>query len=286
MSLAGTQMVKAHRRVEASGLSAAGQVVDIHCHCLPGLDDGPTSVAQSLQLCAACVADGAHTVIATPHQLGRYERSCSAGEVRQAVAKLRSVLAGEGIPLRVLPGADLRLDDRLVELISTDRVMTLGDGGKYLLLELPHDVPIDPLGLFQELRERGITAILSHPERHEYLSSRLDWVLRWVNEGVALQITAGSLLGQFGPKAERAGWSLLGQAWATVVASDAHDCIARPPLLGAAMREIGRRLGPDVGEMVCIENPRRIVDGCSLLRMARTHQGQGVTGGSDSRPSF
>lgn len=285
MSLASTQMVKVHRRVETPGLPAATHVVDIHCHCLSGLDDGPGNVAQSLQLCAACVADGVHTIIATPHQLGRYDRSPSAGQIRQAVVELRSALAAEGIPLRVIPGADVRLDDRLIELIATDQVMTLGDGGKYLLLELPHDVPIDPLELFQELRAQGITVILSHPERHDYLSSRLDWILRWLGEGVVLQITAGSLLGQFGHNAERVGWSLLEQGWATVVASDAHDCVARPPLLGAAMREIGRRLGTDVGEMVCVENPRRIVDGCPLLSSgADACRGQGVAAWSGCRP--
>lgn len=266
MTPASTQMVTVHRRVEASACAAAMHAVDIHCHCLSGLDDGPDTLAQSLQLCAACVADGIHAVIATPHQLGRYDRAPSAGTIRQAVADLRSALAEQGIPLRVVPGADVRLDDRLVELVAADQVMTLGDGRKYLLLELPHDVPIDPLELFQELRGRGITVILSHPERHGYLSSRLDWILRWMNEGVALQVTAGSLLGQFGREAARVGWSLLEQGWATVVASDAHDCIARPPLLGAAMHEIGKRLGADVGEMVCVDNPRRIVEGRALVK--------------------
>src|SRR3954469_23259507 len=101
----------------------ATHCVDIHCHCLPCLDDGPDSLVESLSLCRALVADGITTVVATPHQLGRYDLRTSGTEIARAVAALRRSLMVEGIPLRVLPGADVRLDERILRLVADGHVL-------------------------------------------------------------------------------------------------------------------------------------------------------------------
>ena len=108
---------------------------DIHCHCLPGLDDGPRSMGEALLLCQALVEDGITEVIATPHQLGRFDGCCDAPSVRRAVAQLNQTLRQSDIVLTVLPGADVRLDERILPLLEADNVLTAGDGGLYLLLE-------------------------------------------------------------------------------------------------------------------------------------------------------
>ena len=101
---------------------AAEESVDVHCHCLPGLDDGPATMADALAVCRALVADGITTVIATPHQLGTYEASNLAPAVRAAVAALSAHLAAEGVPLRVVPGGDVRVDERLMAKAAPDAV--------------------------------------------------------------------------------------------------------------------------------------------------------------------
>src|SRR5437762_1428407 len=140
--------------------------VDIHCHCLPCVDDGAGTMVDALALCRALVQDGITTVIATPHQLGRYHGRNEVTAVREAVAALNRRLMVEGLPLRVLPGADVRLDERICRLLDEDRVLTLGDGGVYLLLELPRETFIDPLPLVRRLLQRGVRPVLTHPERY------------------------------------------------------------------------------------------------------------------------
>ncbi|HRT96176.1 MAG TPA: tyrosine protein kinase, partial [Planctomycetota bacterium] len=155
------------RRLESY---AATESVDVHCHCLPGLDDGPTTLDEALGLCRALVADGVTTAIATPHQLGRFDGHVAASAIRQAVAALALTLDEQGIPLRVVPGADVRVDERIPALLDAGSVLTLADSGKYLLLELPHETLLNIAPLLAQLTARGVTPILSHPERNPLLA--------------------------------------------------------------------------------------------------------------------
>jgi len=237
----------------------AAQSVDIHCHCLPGLDDGPATMSEAVALCRALVADGVTTAVATPHQLGRYDLGNSGPEVRKAVATLRETLANERVPLSVVPGADVRVDERLPALLDTGHVLTLADTGKYVLLELPHETYIDPLPLIRLLAGRGVRPVVSHPERHEHVSKRPQLVVPWLKHGALLQVTSGSLTGDFGPSAERCGWELLNSSAVAFVASDAHGAVRRPPRLSAAIDLIGRRLGRAAAGRLCIDNPARVL---------------------------
>jgi protein-tyrosine phosphatase len=108
--------------------------MDVHCHCLPGLDDGPVNTPEALALCRDLVADGIRTVVATPHQLGRYEGRNGGPQIRAAVAQLQQALAQEQIPLVVLAGADVRIDERIPELLESGEVLAVGEAGRYLLL--------------------------------------------------------------------------------------------------------------------------------------------------------
>jgi protein-tyrosine phosphatase len=237
----------------------ATQSVDIHCHCLPGVDDGPATLDDAVALCRALVADGITTAIATPHQLGRYDRRNSGPEIRAAVEKLRGALARLGVPLAVVPGADVRVDERLPGLLDAGHVLTLADTGKYVLLEMPHETYIDPLPLVRLMAARGVRPIVSHPERHEHVSKRPQVVVPWLKHGALLQVTAGSLLGEFGAAAERCAWELMNSAAVAFVAGDAHGAAKRPPRMSAAIDLIGRRLGKAAAGRVCVENPARVL---------------------------
>jgi protein-tyrosine phosphatase len=129
--------------------------IDIHCHCLPAVDDGPATLEQSLTLCRALRKDGVADVIATPHQLGRFSDDNEAARIREQVTALNERLQSSGIDLRIVPGGDVRVDERLCELIKADKVLTLADRGKHVLLELPHEIFIDIEPLLVDLSEMG-----------------------------------------------------------------------------------------------------------------------------------
>lgn len=242
--------------------------VDVHCHCLPGLDDGPATPADSLRLCQALVADGVTTVFATPHQLGGYDRINTAGAVRTAVAELNDRLRTAGVPLEVLPGGDVRVDERLARLVEQDEVLTCGDLRKHLLLELPHEVFVDPLSAIKSLQARGVQVIMTHPERHRYLTLAIDRIAGWVDAGAVLQITAGSLLGDFGGTARQVSWQLLDAGLVSLVATDAHDASRRPPRLSDALEEIAEQASPAAARALCLDNPLRVLHGEPLVPFA------------------
>jgi protein-tyrosine phosphatase len=238
---------------------------DIHCHCLPGLDDGPSDETEAVALCRALADDSITTVVATPHQLGRYDGLVDARGIRQAVERLNSRLSEASIPLTVLPGADVRLDERIVRLLRMGKILTVADLRRYLMLELPHEVFIDPQMLLAQLGRAGIRAVLSHPERHPALAMQPHSVQRWTAFNPCLQITAGSFLGEFGPLCEEAAWAFLDEPLPVLVATDAHGTHYRPPRMSEAYRLISSRRGRDVADTLCIENPRRLVAGQDLL---------------------
>ena len=107
--------------------------VDIHCHCLPGLDDGPKNMLESLALCRGLVDDGITVVIATPHQLGQYDGYNEPAKVRESVLQLNKELENNKINLTVMPGGDVRIDERISDFIDSDKIHTLADGKKYIL---------------------------------------------------------------------------------------------------------------------------------------------------------
>ncbi len=252
-----------HERLDST------RCVDIHCHCLPGLDDGPATMTDALELCRALVADGIDTVIATPHQLGRYDGCNSPRAVREVVSALNSALLAEGVPLAVTAGADVRVDERIPGMLSEDLVLTLADGGLYLLLELPHETFIDPAPLLAALAARGVRTVISHPERHETLARRPDLVFPWLAEGALLQLTAGSLLGDFGPAAEAAAWHWLSRRAASLVATDAHNMQGRRPRMSGAIEVITQRLGYAAARRVCFENPIGVLTAQDVAPAAR-----------------
>jgi protein-tyrosine phosphatase len=248
--------------VEESGLEG---YVDIHCHCLPALDDGPSTLSEALDLCRALSADGAACVAATPHQLGRYDGCNDADSVRNAVSVFNKELRSNDIPLTVLAGADVRVDERICRLLEDDKILTLADGGKYILLELPHNIFIDIEPLLADLSSMGVYAVISHTERHPVIAKKPDLMRKWLEYPAYLQITAGSLVGEFGIVAEKCAWRLLDAGLVSIVATDAHDLIARRPLMKAAFHRISGRFGAEIGRLVCFTNPLRVVKGLDVV---------------------
>jgi protein-tyrosine phosphatase len=239
--------------------------VDIHCHCLSGLDDGPESFEESLALCRALVEDNVRVVVATPHQLGRFETRTNAKRICEGVRRINEELFRREVDLIVLPGAEVRLDERICDLLAGGKILTLANKRRHLLLELPSDVFIDVEPLFDAMAVGTVTPILAHPERNAPLLRHLQVLPRWRACGACLQVTAASVVGGFGRQAEEAAWELLARGWGDVVASDAHDVGRNRPYMKKAFARIAGEFGRRAACRLCIENPLRVVRGQPLV---------------------
>ena len=246
--------------------------VDIHCHCLAGLDDGPATMSDSVALCRKMVEDGIAVAVATPHLFGRFKDCNEAAKIREAVYLLNETLKSDGVRLKVLAGSEVHVDERLCRLLKEGRIMTLADGGKYILLELPQQVTVDIRPLLTELASVGVQCIISHVERIAPFAAPRRTLLAWMDHCAHLQITASSLMGDFGRRVQSLAWSFLESGWAKLVATDSHDLDHRRPRMRAAFDRVAARLGKDVAHMVCIENPSRVVSGQDILPVSLCDQ--------------
>jgi protein-tyrosine phosphatase len=248
---------------------------DVHCHLLPAIDDGPKDWQGTLALARAAVSEGIDTIIATPHQLGHYERN-TLERIVELVAEGQGRIKRENIPLTILPGADVRVREDLVHLLKHRQVVTLADNNVHLLVELPHDQAL-PLGkLIYQLRQEGIVCVISHPERNADVMRR-DLARSWVQQGCLVQVTAGSLLGDFGAAAKKASWWLLGQGLVHLVATDAHDTDKRPPKLRSAYQQVCRWCSTETARQLCIVNPRAVARGERIdVPLPRSSPGVGM----------
>jgi len=228
------------------------------------LDDGAVSWEESVALARLAAADGISTVIATPHQLGRY-REVRAERIRALVVQLQQVLRQQNVDLCVLAGADVRIEPEVVGKIQSGEVVTLADRRRHVLLELPHEVcpPLDQL--LGHLHQAGLSGILSHPERNRAIQAEPNLVGRLVHAGWLIQITAASLTGTFGSRARSVAEWLVQQGLVHFVATDAHSTMARPPVLSRAWTRVVELAGPDLAEEWFRTNPGAVIAGRDVM---------------------
>jgi protein-tyrosine phosphatase len=210
-------------------------LIDLHCHILPGLDDGSRNLEESLAMARLAAGDGIRTIVASPHTLnGVYLNRAS--EVRAGVSRLQEEMKENEIKVKVCEGADIHLCPRILDYIKRGEAGTINGKGKYILLELPSQTV--PPGTREEifsLKLGGITPIITHPERHPGLHADPALLQEIVRAGALCQITAMSITGEFGEPVKRFSEMLLTRRLAHVIASDAHSTNDRPPLLSAAV---------------------------------------------------
>jgi protein-tyrosine phosphatase len=235
-------------------------MVDIHHHLLPGLDDGPKDMELSVEMARMASEDGITHVVATPHANGRYafEPAVIAGRA----AELRQAIAAEGIALTLATGCDFHLSYENVQDAVQHPTKYTVNGSDYLLVELPdHGLPPHLSETFYELRLAGMIPILTHPERNPTLQMDMSRLGRWIQDGMLVQITTSSVLGQMGSKAEKMAHQLLADRWVHFLATDAHNVEKRPPQMRAAFEFVAKRYGREYAERLCVENPRAVFDG-------------------------
>jgi protein-tyrosine phosphatase len=234
--------------------------VDIHCHLLPGIDDGAQSWEESLAMARMAVADGIGTIICTPHQLGNFGHNHGA-DIRRLVHDLQAKFDAAQVPLRVLAGADVRIESDMVQRIKAGDVLTLGDRGSHVLLELPHELylPLEPV--LAELESAKMVGILSHPERNEGILRNPSVLAPLVDAGCLMQITAGSLVGTMGPTCRELSERMLADGLVHFVATDAHSPKSRRPLLRRAFERVAELTDAKTALDLCQTNPQCVADG-------------------------
>ena len=233
-------------------------MIDTHLHILPGVDDGPETMEQSLALAAALVQEGVHTAIATPHYNDEFPQR-DAAEIRARVQFLQQALNGAGLPLRVLPGHEALIKPGLTDDIRAGRLSTL-NGSRYLLLELWNSswLPETERVIF-ELRALGVTPLLAHPERYRVFQKEPERLAALLAQGVLTQITASSLVGMQGRTAQRTAETLLKKGMVHCIASDAHGLHKRPPTIREGLRQAARIVGPARTQQLIEDWPTTII---------------------------
>jgi protein-tyrosine phosphatase len=236
-------------------------IIDLHTHILPGLDDGPSGIEEALEMCRLAADDCTAAVVASPHMFnGMFD--VARGDILNGVSRLQGRLDAEGISLRIVPGADVHAVPDLARRVRGGYAMTIGDLGKYLIIELPQDVL--PQGLSQllfSIQLMGVTPIISHPERNMEVQADPLMMTGFVKAGSLVQLTAASITGDFGEVAQECARALITSRLAHVVASDAHSIDRRPPGLSRALAVVRELLPCDEAEEMFVDRPLRILAG-------------------------
>ena len=234
---------------------------DLHTHLLHGIDDGADTLSDSLSLARAAVADGIRACAMTPHiHPGRYDNVKA--RIHTHVDAFRLALHDAGIPLQIFAGAEVRLGIESLEQILRGEVPFLGtvNGWHIMLLELPHDqVPVGSLQFVNKLVSMNIRPLIAHPERNKGIMANPSKVLPFVDAGCWLQLTGGSITGDFGETARKVAFKLLDDDLVHLVASDAHNLSSRPPHLSRARAAIAQRYDAELAQLLFHTRPARIV---------------------------
>ena len=254
-----------------------GSFADIHCHLLPGIDDGSPDLETSLAMARMAVDDGIHTIVMTPHQLGNFAHN-HGNDIRARTLELQQFLDAHHIPLEVLPGGDVRIEDGMTEKLLSGEVMTLGDHGQHVLLELPHELYFPLEGVLDSLERSGMTGILSHPERNQGIMRDVSVLEPLVDNGCLMQVTAGSLMGTFGSRSQELAEWMLEQGLVHFIATDAHGMKSRRPLMHRAYDRAAELVGESTAADLCSINPELVALGKPVAAGVRARQRRGWAG--------
>lgn len=236
-------------------------MIDLHCHFLPGVDDGPEQLDEAIQLAEAAVANGIRAAALTPHVHPRRYPNTRAS-LQQVFQDFQQTLIQRNIPLQLFLGGEVRFSPESLELILADNVPFYGevDGYKIMLLEFPHEmIPAGSLQFVEKLLSMNIRPLIAHPERNKTVMNVVDSIRPFTDAGCWLQVTAGSLTGRFGRVAQKVALQLLEDELIWVLATDAHTLTTRPPDLASGRDAVAEIMGPRLAKRMVLDRPARIL---------------------------
>lgn len=235
-------------------------MVDVHCHILPGIDDGPDAIEESLAMAESAINDGITHVVATPHCSREYPFDYA------RVQRLRDRLQSEiGDRLTLATGCDFHLNPENLEALRSDPSRFCINQHEYLLVEF-NEISIPPSmdETLHDLQLKGLRPIITHPERNAILRRQPERLARWTRLGCYVQVTAGSLTGTFGPRAQEDSLCWIGKGFVHFVASDAHNTKRRPLRLQPAYAAVSEQFGDEKSRALFLDNPLAAFEGREL----------------------
>ena len=235
-------------------------MVDLHCHLLPGIDDGSKSMTISLRLAREATENGVTHALLTPHHMnGRYVNHKQ--DIIRQTKEFQKQINANNIPLTVFPGQEVRINGQLLEALDNDDILFADTAGKYMMLEFPDDdVPHYTNQMIFDLQQRGIIPIIVHPERNTKIMSEPELIYQLLQKGCLSQITASSYVGTFGKKVEKFSRQLIEAGQGYVFASDAHDLPGRKYEMRQAFDKMQREFGQELVDQY-LKNACSIING-------------------------
>jgi protein-tyrosine phosphatase len=243
-------------------------MIDIHCHILPGLDDGPEGIEESLAMAESAIADGITHVVATPHSSSSfvfdYER------VRQLREQLQEQI---GCRLTLATGCDFHVNLENLVALRADAPRFCINQRSYLLVEFSEfAIPPSTDRTMHEMQLMDVRPVVTHPERNAIVHAQPGRLAAWVRMGCFVQVTGGSLTGNFGSRAQQDALRWIGEGLVHFVASDAHNTRRRPLKLQAAYEVVRKRFGEEKARALFVENPMAAFEGRDLPHVPEVAQ--------------
>jgi protein-tyrosine phosphatase len=238
-------------------------LVDIHCHLLAGLDDGPGTVEEAVAMCRSAASQGVRLLAATAHQNERWS-AVTPERIRCATTLLQKVLEEEKVRVTVVPSAEVTAAPETARQWHAGSLLSIADRGEYLLLEMPHGMCVDLLPTVAALRRTGIRPILAHPERVPDLLHQPGRIEELIEAGCLVQVSSSSICKPRNREDRRALKSWLQRGLVHLLGSDGHSPERRPPLLAPAYHELAHWVGLAAADRIASTNGMAVVHGLPL----------------------
>ena len=236
-------------------------MIDLHCHILPGIDDGATSMEESCLMAQIAVESGVTAVAMTSHcnvpdQFDNYADTALVDQI----LNFRDVLRQREIPLRVYPGMEVYVTPNLSELLEEKRLLTLGLT-RYLLVEFGFDESARFINqMLQVVENHGCIPMIAHPERYYCVQDDEKLLLQWASRGYPLQMNKGSFFGMFGRHAAKTAHWAFQHGCIHLIGSDAHSPYVRTPRLTDVWGYVAELSSEEIADFLLTENPKRILN--------------------------
>lgn len=240
-------------------------MIDLHCHILPGVDDGSSSEEESCRMARLAVESGVTAVCATPHcnVPGCFDNYRTEA-LEERFLCLARLLGERDIPLRLYAGMEVYVTPETPRHLLEGKLLTLG-GSRYLLVEFGFEAPFSfAQRMLEEISAAGAVPVVAHPERYRFAQEDRGCLLRWIEAGWALQINKGSLFGRFGRRAARTAHWCLGEGCMHLIGSDAHSPYRRTPWLEDARSYVAEYTAPEIADFLLEENPRHMLENAPI----------------------
>lgn len=237
-------------------------MIDIHCHILPGVDDGSLSTAESIVMAQSALGGGTKKIVATPHYFNDYQNPVplKKNDVIEKFNELKASFKKSNIPVKLYLGSEQYGVNNLIPLIENDELITI-NGSRYLLIEFSLDDELERAKyVLSQLEDYDIIPILAHPERYDFILDEPSKVFGLLQQGCLLQVNKSSIIGRFGQDSESVSHWLLRERMAHFVASDSHGPYQRTADMSEAYQYVCYSCGDEYADALFYENPQNVLD--------------------------